>query len=159
MTTRAKEFSDRLKVFNDQVIAWLQNISEEDWHKRCDGEDWTVGVVARHIGAGHFAIFEMAKLIIAGQPLPELTMEKIIQMGNDHAREHADCKKDEVLSILDENGKALVTYVAGLNDQDLDRKAYLALFEGEVSAEQLMEMVVLESGGEHLASMQKTVGA
>ncbi|MCP3931192.1 MAG: hypothetical protein GY705_19075, partial [Bacteroidetes bacterium] len=111
------------------------------------------------IGAGHFAIFEMAKLIIAGQPLPELTMEKIIQMGNDHAREHAECKKDEVLSILDENGKAFVTYVAGLSDQDLDRRAYLALFEGEVSAEQLMTAVVLESGGEHLTSMQKTVGA
>lgn len=100
MTTRTEDLADRIKAFKDQVIALVEGLSEEDWLKRCDGEDWTVGVVARHIGAGHLAIFEMAKQIVASQPLPDLTMEQIIEMANAHAREHADCKKDEVLSIF-----------------------------------------------------------
>jgi hypothetical protein len=66
-------------------------------------------------------------------------------------------EKEEVLGVLRCNGKALVDYVAGLSDAELDRTGHPALAGGEVTAQQLMEMVILQSGGEHLAHMKAAV--
>ena len=81
-------------------------------------------------------------------------MENVIQMGNDHARAHADCTKEEVLSILEANGRSLGEYIASLTEDDLDRKGKMTLIGGEVSAQQILEMLILHSGGEHLESIR-----
>jgi hypothetical protein len=93
-------------------------------------------------------------MLVSGQALPEITMEQLVGMANEHARRNAECTKEEVLGVLRRNGKALVDYVAGLSDAELDRTGHLALAGGEVTAQQLMEMVMLQSGGEHLAHMK-----
>jgi hypothetical protein len=80
-------------------------------------------------------------------------------MGNQHAAEHADCSREEVLAILHENGTALSAYVAGLTDADSDMTAKLAMTDSEVSLCQFISLVVLDSAGEHLANMQKAVVA
>lgn len=49
-------------------------------------------------------------------------------------------------------------YVAGLSDEELDRQAYLSLAGGNVSNQQLIEMVLLQSGGEHFSNMRQATG-
>jgi hypothetical protein len=75
-------------------------------------------------------------------------------MANDHAREHADCTQAEVLEILRKNGKSLAQFTAGLGDEELDRTGFLAMLNRDVSTQQFLEAVILQSGGEHLASMR-----
>jgi len=75
-------------------------------------------------------------------------------MANEHARQHAACTREEVLEMLRRNGSAIADYVAGLSDADLDRTGHLALAGGKITAQQLIEAVILKSGGEHFASMQ-----
>jgi hypothetical protein len=154
MSQRAKELSERLQAFSKEVIDFVENLSEEDWHKVCAWEEWSVGVTARHIGAGHLNIIWLAKMIINGEELPELTMDKIFAMANEHAREHADCTRDEVLDILRQNGADLVDFVAGLNDDELDRKGYIAATEGDVNVQQLIEFIIFQSAGEHFANVK-----
>jgi hypothetical protein len=113
-----------------------------------------VGVVARHIGAGHYEAISFARMIINGEKLPELTMDQVIQIANQHAREHADCTKAEVLDILRKNGATLLEFVAGLDDSKLDRSGYLAVMSGEINTQQFIENVILQSGGEHFANMK-----
>jgi len=60
MSQRAKDISKRIRSFGDEVITFVESLIGSDWSKVCDGEDWTVGVTARHIGAAHFAISKMA---------------------------------------------------------------------------------------------------
>ena len=70
-------YSERFMKFNNEVIAFVEKCSDESWAKVCSGEKWPVSVVARHIAAGHYSAFGLAKMIVNGKQLPELTQETI----------------------------------------------------------------------------------
>ena len=159
MSERAKTLAGRLRGFSDDVIAFVEGCSETNWKKACAKEEWPVGVTARHIGAAHFEAVELVRMIVKGKKLPEFTMNQLVEMANEHARQHAGCTREEVLGLLRRNGTALVDYVAGLSDADLDRTGHLALAGGNLSAQQLIEAVILKSGGEHFESMKAVVGS
>jgi hypothetical protein len=159
MNPRAQALSEQIEVFNRDMIACVRDCSDSDWRRTCSDEDWPVGVVARHVGDGHYQVVELAKLIIQGAPLPDWSMDDIVRMGNEHARTHADCTQQEVLAILETNGRAVAAYVAGLSGEELDRKARLPLLDQDVSTQQILEMLVLHSGGDHLKSIRQTIGA
>ena len=157
MSQKAKKLAERLRAFTDDVIGFVEGCSDENWRKVLATEEWTVGVTARHIGAGHFEAVGLARMMVKGEKLPEFTMEQLVEMANAHARQHAGCTREEVLEVLRRNGAALVDYVAGLSDAELNRTGHLALAGGELSAQQLIEAVILKSGGEHLANMKAAV--
>jgi hypothetical protein len=60
MSNRAQELSNRLTNFNNDIIAFVEDCSDDNWKKTCEGEQWPVGVVARHIAAGHYLAFVLA---------------------------------------------------------------------------------------------------
>ena len=82
MSQRAKEISERIKDFSDNVIAFVESLSEDDWRKVCESEEWPVGATAYHLGAGHFAISDTAGMIVRGEDLPPLTMDQINAMSD-----------------------------------------------------------------------------
>ena len=157
MGDNAKALAERFRAFNQEVISFVEGCSDSDWQKMCTDEEWPVGVTARHIGAGHYGALDLVKRIVDGEPLPEITADQLVEMGNAHARKHAGCSRQEVLDILKSNGSRLEAYVAGLSDEAVEEKGHLALAGGEVSAQTLIELVVLQSGAEHLESMKKAV--
>jgi hypothetical protein len=159
MSQRTKELVERVTAFTNDLIAFVDNCPDEGWRKVCSGEEWTVGVVAHHVAAGHFGAIDFVRMIVAGEAMPEITMEAIDQMNAQHAKEHANCTREEVLGLLRENGTAFADYLEGLHEADLARTGYLAAIGGDVSAQQLIEMVILQSGGEHLDSMRAATGA
>lgn len=158
MSQRAKSLSERFTGFNNEMIAFVEKCADENWAKICPGERWPVGVVARHIAAGHYSAFGLARMIVDGKPLPELTDEAIDRGNEQHSQEHADCTKEEVLGILREKGSAGAEYINGLNDADLDRTANLAVAGGPISAQQFIENIIILSGTEHLTNMKTATG-
>jgi uncharacterized damage-inducible protein DinB len=158
MSQRAKEISERIKSFSDNVMAFVENLSDDDWRKVCKSEEWPVGATAYHLGAGHFAIFDMAGMIVRGEDLPPLTMDQINAMSDKQAREHADCTKAEAIEALRKNSAEMVAFVAGLTDEELDRKGSMPAFGGEATTEQLIQYVIFESAMQHFDSMKTAVG-
>ena len=158
MSKKANKLAEKFTTFNNEFIAFVDNCSDEDWRKVCSGEGWTVGVVAHHVAAGHFGAIDFVRMIVAGEAIPEITMETIDQMNAQHAKEHANCTREEVLALLRKNGSAFTGYLEGLSETDLVRTGYLAAIGGDVSAQQLIEMVILQLGGEHLDSMKAATG-
>ncbi len=158
MSQRAKELSERFMSFNSEVIAFVEKCSDENWEKVTSGEKWSVGVVARHIAAGHYSAFDLAKMIVDGKPLPELTNETIDHGNAQHAKKHANCTKDEVLGILREKGLSIAEYVSGLDDMDLDRTSHLSLAGGTISVQQFIENIIIHFGTEHLTNMKSATG-
>jgi hypothetical protein len=62
MDQRAKNLAKRRRRFTDDVISFIEGCSEKNWRKvLATKEEWTVGVTARHIGAGHFNAIGLAK--------------------------------------------------------------------------------------------------
>jgi len=158
MSRRANDLAERLTAFNNEVILFVKDCSAEDWQKVCAWEQWSVGTTARHIGAGHFSAVELARMMVKGQKLPHLTMDEIIMMANRDAREHETCTRDEVLEILNRNGKTMVEFVEGLEDSDLDRTGYLSLSNKEITVQQLIESIILQSGGQHFKNIGTAIG-
>jgi hypothetical protein len=48
MSQRSKDLSKRIESFKDDVIAYVDALSGEEWNAECDWEEWTAGVTARH---------------------------------------------------------------------------------------------------------------
>jgi uncharacterized damage-inducible protein DinB len=157
MSQRAKDLCKRIQSFRDEIIAFVEQLSDEQWKAVSQWEQWTVGVAARHLGAGHLGIFKLLKMIVQGDELPQYTMDQINAMSNDDAREHANCTKAEALDELRRNGAEFTAFVAGLSDEELDRKGRMPAFGGEASVEKILELVVFQSGGQHLDSMKAAV--
>ena len=158
MSQRVKELTERFRAFNNEVIGFVENCSDDKWRKICSGEGWTVGVVARHIAAGHYGALGLLKMIVSKETLPELTTAAIDQGNVKHAKNHADCTKDEVLGYLNKNCEAIAAYLDGLDDEDLDRSGHLAAAGGDISAQQFIESIIIQSGNEHLNNMKAAGG-
>jgi hypothetical protein len=158
MSKRANELAEHFKTFNNEVIAFVENCSDENWKMVCSGEQWPVAVVARHIAASHYGTLGLIKMIVDGKHLPELTEEAINQANAQHAQKHVNCTKDEVLGLLREKGSSISGYVAGLGDADLDRTAHLSVAGGTISTRKFVENIIIHSATEHLANMKAAIG-
>ena len=158
MSQRAEDLSKRIETFKDEVIAFVDALSDEEFNKECKTEEWTAGVTARHIGASHFGIFGLAGMVLEGKELPQLTFDQINEMSEKDSRAHSDCTKDDALGALRENGAKLAEFVAGLSDDQLDLKGSMPAFGGEVTVNKMIEFVIFQSAQEHLDSMKKAVG-
>ena len=158
MSQRAQDLSKRIESFKDDVITYVNSLSDQEWNAACEWEEWTAGVTARHIGAGHFRIFELAGMIVQGKELPPLTIDQINAMSDKDSRAHSNCTKDETLDALRENGAQLVSFVSGLSDDELDRKGSMPAFGGEVTVNQVIDFVIFQSAQEHLDSIKTAVG-
>ncbi|MFZ1198594.1 MAG: DinB family protein, partial [Desulfobacterales bacterium] len=139
MSRRAKDLSERIESLGDDIRAFVEKLSDEEWEKECADEEWSVGVTARHIGAGHFALSSLLGKFAKGEELPQLTMDQINAMSEKDARAHTDATKAEALEHLKKNGAELAAFVAGLSDEELDRKGSMPAFGGELSAEKFIE--------------------
>ena len=159
MSQRAKDLSERIESFRDDVIVFVENLSGDDWKRVCDWEEWTVGVTACHVGAGHFAISAMLAMIVKGEELPQLTMDQINAMSKKSAQKHSDCTKTEALEQLRKKGAELAAYVSGLTDDDLDRKGSMPAFGGEVTTEKFIDYIIFQSAAQHFDSMKTAVGS
>jgi hypothetical protein len=158
MSPRTEELAQRFTSFNNEIIAFVENCPEKEWNKLCAGENWPVGVVARHVAASHYRALSLAKMIVEGKQLPELSHEAIDEANAQHAEKHAGCTRDEVLGLLRKNGSAISEYLTGLDDAALDRTGNLALAGGAISTQQVIDNIIIQSATEHLASLKAATG-
>ena len=158
MSRRAKEISARIETFRDDVLAFVENLSADDWKRVCEWEEWTVGVTACHLGAGHFAISGLLGMIVKGEDLPQMTMDQVNEMSKKNAQKYTDATKAEALELLRKNGTGLAEFVSGLSEEDFGRKGSMPAFGGEVTAEQFIDYIVFQSASRHLDSMKTAVG-
>jgi len=156
MSQKAKELAERFNGLNNELISFVEKCSDEDWKKVVSGEGWTVGVVMRHVAGGHYGLLDFAKNIVAGNAIPEISMEQIDQMNAKHAQDHADSTKEEVLGMLRKNGSSIAEFVNGLDDEDLTRSAHFSLAGGDINTKQLIK-IIINGGTEHLTNIKATV--
>lgn len=158
MNERANSLAEQFTSLNNDMISFVENCSDEDWKKVTDGEQWPVGVVACHVAKGHYGVLAWAKMIVAGEALPEITMDQIHKMNADQAKENADITNSEVLDALKNNGSAITNFIREMSPEDLDRTAALSLIGGDISTQQFIENFIIQNVGEHLANMKAAAG-
>jgi hypothetical protein len=100
----------------------------------------------------------MLAMIVKGEELPQLTMDQVNAMSKKNVQKHANCTKTDALEQLRKNGAELAAYVAGLTEDDLDRKGSMPAFGGEVTTEKFIDYIIFQSAAQHFDSMKTAVG-
>jgi hypothetical protein len=150
----AKQFEATSQALTDAVA----RLTDADWRKTTAAEKWSVGVVAHHVARGHAAIGGLVKAVASGQAVPHLTMAMIHEQNAQHAREHANCTKADTLELHKKNAAAAAALVRGLSDADLDRSGTVLAEMPPMTAQQVVERVLINHVNEHLGSIRATVG-
>lgn len=150
---------NRFQRFNQQLIGFVETCSPVDWRKVTQAEGWPVGVTAHHVGAIHYPVLAWVQMMVEGTPTPAIIMADVDEMNRQHVQAQASCTREEVIELLRQEGDKVLAYLRMLNETDLQREAYLKIFDTTMSAGQLFQVVLLDSAAEHLVSLQATVQA
>jgi hypothetical protein len=159
MSERAAALAERFERINQDLIATVERCSDADWQRACAGEGWPVGVTAHHVATSYPAFSSFIQGIATGADLPPITPEMLDASNARHAEEHAGCSRQETLAMLRRDGQAAAEAVRGLNDEQLDRTAPLALAGGAAISAQQMAEFMIGHPTDHLASVQAALGS
>jgi hypothetical protein len=141
---------------NHDFVVMVEKCSAEDWNKVPKGEKRSVGVIAHHVGQGLAATFGLVQTLVNGQPIP-LTPEMLDQMNAQAAVKSLGVTKATVLEALRSNGATVEGGMRKMTDAQLDQAG--ALFGGPVTAQAMIERVVIGHPQEHMASIQSVMKA
>lgn len=155
MSDRAQALADRFEAANDDVIAFVEGVSDEGWGATCPGEQCTVAALACHVGASHDGlVMALVRPIAEGTPGPSFTGEALDAMNAENARDNAAASKEQALALLREGGARAAAYLRGLDDAQLDRSGPLPFSPEPMTAAAVIEAVLIGHPVQHLASMQ-----
>ena len=149
------------KAFENEAAAMtaaIEKCSDADWKKVTSAEKWPVGVTAHHVAGSHEAIAGLAKTVGGGQSVPGLTMAMIDEGNAKHAQEFANCTKAETLVLHKKGVAAAAAVVRGLSDADLDKSGTVLTGMPAMSAQQVVEGILINHITGHLGSIKATVG-
>jgi len=158
MSQRVQELVQQFTTANDSLIQYIEGCTESELDQVTGGEGWSVRVTAHHIAVSHEPVAGLALLIATGQPLPALTGEMFHQMNAQHATEHTGVSKAAVLETLRSGGAKAAAMVSGISDDALASVGHLALINGEISTQGVIEGILIGHIDSHLGSIKATVG-
>ena len=159
MSERADALAAAFERANNDVIAAVEQCSDDQLRIACEGEGWSVAVVAHHLALSYPSIAGMVQLVADGQPLPPLTEEMLDTFNAQHAEEFADVSRDETLQLLRREGQAAAERVRDLGDEQLDRAAPMPFAGGQPwSAADLIERGLIGHPVEHGQSIRTALG-
>jgi hypothetical protein len=159
MGARAETLAKRFEEASQAMTDAIGRLTDADWRKTTTAEKWSVGVVAHHVAQGHAGIAGLVKMIASGQSVANLTMAMIDEGNAKHAREHAGCTKAETLALHTTNAAAAAGVVRGLSDAELDRSGTVLTGMPPMTAQQVVERVLIHHVNDHLGSIRATLGA
>lgn len=151
---QAEALAHQFDAVNREVMTWVENCSAAGWQQTCPNDGRAAGIVAHHIAASHGVLTHFVTLIAQGQPLPELTAAALDQANAQHAEQFANVAQAEVLELLRTSGAATVATVRQLTDEQLAHSAYLSLFGTTMSAQQVIEHILIGHARSHFANLQ-----
>ena len=158
MSARAESLAKQFEAKAAEATAILGKLSDADWKKMTEAEKWTVAVTAHHMAGAHEPIAGILKTVAAGQSIPNFTMDMLHEANAKHARGYAGCTKAETLALHQKGVAAAAAAVRALSDAELDRSGTVLTGVPAMTAQQVVEGVLINHITEHLGSIRKTVG-
>lgn len=159
MSARAETLAKTFEAKAADMTATLEKLSDADWKKVTEAEKWPVGVTAHHVAGAHESIAGIVKTIAGGQSLPNFTMDMLNQMNADHAKQFAGCTKAETIELHKKGSAAAAAAVRGLSDEQLGKSGTVLAGMPAMTAQQIVEGILINHIDDHMGSIKKTVGA
>jgi hypothetical protein len=97
-------------------------------------------------------------LVAAGKSIPNFTMAMLDEANAKHARDYAGCTKAETLELHQKGAAGAAAGVRGLSDADLDQSGVVLTGASAMTAQQVVEGILISHITSHLESIRKTIG-
>ena len=137
----------------------MARLSDSDWSKVTEAEQWSVGVTAHHIAGVPDGIAQIVKALMAGQsPAAPFRLDMVDEMNAQHARDYARCTKAETIVLLQRGAAVAAGVIRGLSADQLARKGTVLADAPPMTAEDLITGGLLAHLDEYFGSIRKTVG-
>jgi hypothetical protein len=158
MSARAEALAKQFDAKAAEMTETIRSLSDADWKKVTEAEKWPVGVTAHHVAGAHEPILGLIKTVAAGKSIPNFTMAMLDEANAKHARDHANCTKAETLELHQKGAAAAAAGVRGLSDAELDQSGVVLTGAPAMTAQQVIEGILINHITSHLGSIRKTVG-
>src|SRR5215510_12022607 len=129
MGTRSEALAGRFESTVRDAMTTVRTLSDADWKKVTEAEQWPVGVVAHHYATVLVPVAELVGALAVGQAPERFTRAKLNEMNAEHARDHAACTKAETITLLEAKPFARAE-VVGTGKGLLDRVAFVVAGAG-----------------------------
>jgi hypothetical protein len=141
---------------NDELVAFIETCTDEDWGRICAAEAWPVSVVAHHAAWGHEVAAGWIRTIRSGKDVPG--SPELHDAGNEKkAASVAGISRDEVIALANENVAAYADLLRTLTDEDLSMSAAFGPAGGMPMSVDRLAGARRHLDG-HLGSMRGAVG-
>jgi uncharacterized damage-inducible protein DinB len=155
MSARAAQLADDLQQVTNDVIAFVEAAPEEAWQRECVAEQCSVAALACHIAGGYGLLVDnLVKPIVEGREGPRFSVEDLAGWNAAAAAENATQPKAAALERLRTQAPPAIEYVRDLRDEDLQRSGPLPFGGDPMTAEAVIEHILVGHPRGHLASMQ-----
>jgi hypothetical protein len=157
MGARSEALAKQFEAKAREAAAVLEGLSDADWRKVTEAEQWTVGVTAHHLAGALEPVAGIVTAIVSGQSMGNFTSAMLDEMNARHAKEHANCTRTETKALLEKGAAAAAAVVRGLSDDQLAKSAAVFTDAPPMTAEQVIASGLITHIDEHFGSIQKTV--
>jgi SAM-dependent methyltransferase len=153
---RAESLADRVEEGAAGLAAFVEGLSEEEWHKPVSATDSrSIGVIVHHVASVYPIEIDLARAIASGKSVTDVTWEVVAELNGRHARDHAAVTKADALDLLRRNSGEAAAAVRAFTDDELDRAAPFSLsFGAPVTAQFVIEDHALRHSWHHLARIR-----
>jgi hypothetical protein len=158
---RSAQLAGQFEAAHDEFIRLIESLDNHQWHlpgknfpQRINDEDEgrPLGVIAHHVATNGDWIMQRIQTMLAGGPLSPINIRAI---NSEHAREHADVTKDEVLRLLRTSRTRIADAVRAIPDNQLDIQRETPA--GPMSAAQRVERVLIGHMQQHQGSIEAAI--
>jgi hypothetical protein len=160
MGSRSEVLAARLEQGVRELTALARTLDDAQWKTKIPHDGRTVGVVVHHVGTMYPIEIELAQKLAAGQAVEGVTWDAVHELNANHARENAQCTKEEAIALVEKNSAAAATAVRALSDAQLDTAAGLSLnSDGPRTCQFMLEDHAVGHAWHHLLKIRRALGA
>ena len=160
MGRRAESLAARIEEGAAGLAAFAEGLSEAEWGTPISATDRrTVGQVVNHVALVYPVEIDLARSIVDGKAVTDVTWQVVAELNANHAREHSKVTKAAALDLLRQNSRQAAEAVRAFSDEQLDRAAPFSLsFGAPVTAQFVLEDHAVRHSWYHLARIRTTLG-
>ena len=160
MSTRANQLADRIENGANQLIAFAEKLSQEEWLTICPSEKRTIGVLIHHVASSYPVDVNLMQTLASGKAIEGVTWVMVDQMNLEHANTQVKCSQTETLTLLKENSSLAADTVRSLSDEQLDFAAPISLnWDTPLTTQYFIEEHPISHSYVHLASIRAIINS
>jgi uncharacterized damage-inducible protein DinB len=159
MSERTEALAKALEEGARALVAFVNDLSDEQWQTPLPHDGRKVGVVVHHVATVYPLEINFARSVAAGTP-DGITMDAANQMNARHATKFDGITKQDALELLTTNSAAAAAAIRSLTDEELDRSAPVPLYgNARVTCQFILEDHAVRHSLHHLARMKAAMNS